>query len=60
MLKPPINGVGLKWNFLLLSGISMRNLFALARFLKYPVNTTEAKKLKNKRVTAILNNIYAF
>jgi hypothetical protein len=38
----------------------MRNLFALARFLKYPVRTTEAKKLKNKRVTAILNNIYAF
>ena len=60
MLKPPINGVGLKWNFLLLSGISMRNLFVLAKFLKYPVNTTEAKKLKNKRVTAILNNIHAF
>ncbi len=50
MLKPPINGVGLKWNFLLLSGISMRNLFDLATFLKYPVNTTEDKKnLKIKR-----------
>ena len=60
MLRPPINGVGLKWNFLLLSGISMRNLFDLATFLKYPVNTTEAKKLKNKSVTAILNNIHTF
>ena len=49
MLKPPINGVGLKWNFLLLSGISMRNLFVLAKFLKYPVNTTEAKKLTIKK-----------
>ena len=38
----------------------MRNLFVLAKFLKYPVNTTEAKKLKNKRVTAIPNNIHAF
>ena len=60
MLRPPINGVGLKWNLLLLSGISMRNLLDLATFLKYPVNTTEAKKLKNKSVTAILNNIHTF
>ena len=57
MLNPPINGVGLKWNFLLLSGISIRSLFALAIFLRYPVKTTDAKKLKNNKVTAILNNI---
>ena len=58
MLSPPIKGVGLKWNFLLLSGMSIRILFALAIFWRYPVSTTDAKKLKNNKVTAILNNIF--
>ena len=59
ILNPPIKGVGLKWNFLLLSGISISSFFALAIFRRYPVSTTDAKKLKNNKVTAILNNIFS-
>jgi hypothetical protein len=54
---PPTKGVGLKWNFLLLLGISIRKFLFLAISLRNPVKATEAKKLKNNKVTAILNNI---
>jgi len=37
--------------------MSIKKFFDFAKFLNIPVKTTEAKKLKNNRVTAILNNI---
>ena len=45
---PPVRGVARKWNFLLLSGISISIFFLFAIFLKKPLKVIEAKKLKKK------------
>ena len=55
--KPPTRGVGRLWNFLFLSGKSIRNLYLFARVLKKPVNTIAAKKDTLIRLTAILSSI---
>jgi hypothetical protein len=42
ILIPPVRGVALLWNFLLLSGISTKILFDLAIFLKIILIANEA------------------
>ena len=51
---PPVSGVGSLWNFLYLSGLSMRKLFFLAKILSHALDTKDAKKLKKKRATGII------
>ena len=57
---PPVNGVALKWNFLLLSGMSIKKLFAFAIFLKNPLKVIEAKKANSKIEIAKLSIINLF
>ena len=52
--KPPVEGVALKWNFLLLSGISIEDIVLSAMFLK-PLNVTDAKKAKRRIRSAKLS-----
>ena len=55
--RPPVSGVALKWNFLLLSGISIKKLFFFAIFLKNQLKLTDAKNAKRRIETARLFNI---
>ena len=49
---PPVNGLALKLNFLLLSGMSISILLTLAIFLKKPLKVTDAKN-PIKSITSI-------
>jgi glucose/arabinose dehydrogenase len=51
---PPVSGVASLWNFLYLSGLSIRKLFFLAKILSHALETKDAKKLKKKRATGII------
>ena len=51
---PPVSGVGFLWNFLCLSGLSIRKLLFFANNLSHAFDTNDAKKLKKKRATGII------
>ena len=51
---PPVNGVGFLWNFLSLSGLSIRSLFFLETCRKIALDTKEAKKLKKNKAAGII------
>ena len=51
---PPVSGVAALWNFLYLSGLSIRKLFFFANILSHAFDTKDAKKLKKKRATGII------